>query len=299
MNALMARLQGIVFRLAVLAGIGMLGSAALAQQPADSLTVTRLKDNVYYAAGGGGNSGIIIGQAGVIVVDAKINEQSAKQLLAEIAKLTPKPVTDVIETHSDGDHVNGVQWFPAGVTIIAHESNKREQEAALKAGTNTPPADRLPTRVVRGDSPKGVRESLTLQGVKFQLLHWVPAHTSGDLVVFLPDQGIVFTGDIIVTNRPDPIIHLEKNGSSAGWVTTAEGIAKLNAQQFVPGHGNVLSKADLQAKVQQTSKKREQIAAMVKQGKTLEEIKAAFPGPAAGGRFPGLPEIVSQEMTKK
>jgi cyclase len=295
----MARVQGIAFRLAVLAGICMLASAALAQQPANSLTVTKLADSVYFAAGGGGNSGIIIGKAGVIVVDAKINEQSAQQLLAEIAKLTSKPVTHVIETHSDGDHVNGVAWFPAGVTIIAHESDKREQEAALKAGANTPPADRLPTQVVRGDSPKGVKESLTLQGVRFQLLHWVPAHTSGDLVVFLPDQGIVFTGDIIVTNRPDPIIHLEKNGSSAGWVTTAEGIAALNAQQFVPGHGDVLSKAELQAKVQQTQEKREQIAAMVKQGKTVEEIQAAFPDSPKGGRFPGLPEIVSQEMAKK
>ena len=71
----MARVQRIAFRLAVLAGICMLSSAALAQQPANSLTVTKLADNVYFAAGGGGNSGIIIGNAGVIVVDAKINEQ--------------------------------------------------------------------------------------------------------------------------------------------------------------------------------------------------------------------------------
>jgi glyoxylase-like metal-dependent hydrolase (beta-lactamase superfamily II) len=278
----------------------MLASAALGQQQAGPLQVKRLADNVYYAAGGGGNSGIIIGKSGVIVVDAKTTEPAAKELLAEINKLTPKPVTDVIETHSDGDHVNGVTWFPAGITITAHESNKREQEAALKAGATMPPPDRLPTRVVRGDSPKGVKESLTIQGVRFELLHWVPAHTSGDLVVFLPAQGIVFTGDVIVTNRPDPIIHVEKNGSSAGWVTTAEGIAALKAKQFVPGHGDVLSKAELQAKVQQTRQKRERIAAMVKQGKTVEEIKAAFPESAVnGGRFPGLPEIVAQEMGKK
>ncbi len=292
----MGRAQRTAFRLAILAGICLLASSVLAQQAANSLTVTKLADNVYYAAGGGGNSGIIIGKSGVIVVDAKINEESAKQLLAEIAKLTPKPVTDLIETHSDGDHVNGVAWFPAGITIIAHENNKREQEAALKAGTPTPPADRLPTRLVKGDSPKGVKESVTLQGVHVQLLHWVPAHTTGDLVVFLPDQGIVFTGDIIVTNRVDPIIHLEKNGSSSGWVTTAEGIAALNARQFVPGHGDVLNKADLQAKVQQIKEKREKIISMLHQGKTVEEIEAAFPDSPKGGRFPGLPEIVSQEM---
>jgi glyoxylase-like metal-dependent hydrolase (beta-lactamase superfamily II) len=270
----------------------------MAQQQANSLTVTKLADNVYYAAGGGGNSGIIIGNNGVVVVDAKINEQSAKALLAEIAKLTPKPVTDLIETHSDGDHVNGVQWFPAGITIIAHENDKAEQEAALKAGANTPPADRLPNRLVKGSSAKGVKEAVTLQGVHVQLHHWLPAHTSGDLVVFLPDQGIAFTGDII-TSGTDPIIHLEKHGSSAGWVTSAEGIAALNAQKFVPGHGDVMTKAQVQAKVQQTKEKREKIVAMLKQGKSLDEIKAAFPSSAPAGRFPGLPEIVSQEMAKK
>ena len=73
--------------------------------------------------------------------------------------------------------------------------------------------------------------------VKPEVFHWTPAHTSGDLVVHLPSQKIVFTGDIIAMQRSDPLIHLEKNGSSEGWITTTKGIAALDADQFVPGTG--------------------------------------------------------------
>ena len=90
---------------------------------------------------------------------------------------------------------------------------------------------------------------MKIDGVRFELLHWAPAHTSGDLIVYLPAEKIVFTGDIIATQLPDPLIHLEKNGSSEGWITTAKGIAGLDADQFVPGHGDVQTKADIQGRL--------------------------------------------------
>ena len=114
--------------LAALAGLGVCAALVLAQQQPAPLMVKQLKDNVYWGQGGaGGNSGIIIGDKGVIVIDAKTTADSAKELLAEIAKITPKPVTHVILTHSDGDHVNGLAAFPPGITIIAQENNKKEQ----------------------------------------------------------------------------------------------------------------------------------------------------------------------------
>src|ERR1041384_6482435 len=113
---------------------------ALAQQPAAALTMKQLKPNVWVGLGGsGGNSTIIVGQTGVIVVDAKQTEQGAKDLLAEIAKITPKPVKTVILTHSDGDHVNGLVAYPAGIAIISHENNKKELQAALDTGGGGPP----------------------------------------------------------------------------------------------------------------------------------------------------------------
>src|SRR5678816_4378068 len=88
---------------------------AQAPQP-PPLTMKMLKPDVYAAIGGaGGNSTIIIGTTGVIVVDAKQTEAGAKDLLAQIAKITPKPVSTVFITHSDADHVNGLVAFPKGV----------------------------------------------------------------------------------------------------------------------------------------------------------------------------------------
>jgi glyoxylase-like metal-dependent hydrolase (beta-lactamase superfamily II) len=67
------------------------------------------------------------------------------------------------------------------------------------------------------------KESLSIDGVTLELYHWSPAHTSGDLVVYLPIAKIVFTGDIIAVPLPDPLIHLAKNGSSEGWDHDDEG----------------------------------------------------------------------------
>src|SRR5262252_1091349 len=198
-------------------------SSAFAQGPAPApLMVHQLASNVYWVEGGGGNSRVIVGNKGVIVVDAKTTPAGGKELLDDIAKITPKPVTAVILTHSEGDHVNGLASFPKGITIIAHENNKKEQETALSAGgRGAPPADRLPNQVTTKK-----KEAVTIDGVKLELYHWAPAHTSGDLVVYLPDQKICSTGDIIVTNRADdnPNIHFEKNGSTEGWLTNVKGM---------------------------------------------------------------------------
>jgi glyoxylase-like metal-dependent hydrolase (beta-lactamase superfamily II) len=272
-------------------------SSVAAQQPAQALTVQQLAPNVYEVIGGGGNTGVVIGTEGVVVIDAKTSPASGKMLLDEIAKLTPKPVTHVILTHSDGDHVNGLAAFPAGVTVIAHQGAKQEMDAALAAGgRGAPPADHMPSRVIARDE-----ERLMLDGIAFDLRHWAPAHTSGDLVVLLPEQRIVFTGDIITTNRPDPLIHLEKNGSSAGWITTANGIEGLNADRFIPGHGDVQTKAEVEARVAAATEKRAKIAALVNEGKSLDEIRAAVgdPAPAAGrggGGFATFTEVVYKEL---
>src|SRR3984957_6601426 len=181
-----------------------LAAAQAPPPPPPPFVVHQLKPNVYWVEGGGGNSGVIVGEKGVIVIDAKTTPAGGKELLDDIAKITPKPVTTVILTHSDGDHVNGLASFPAGITIIAHEGNKKEEEAALAAGgRGAPPAGHLPTQVVTKN-----KESLNIDGVKLEVLHWVPAHTGGDLVVYLPAEKIVFTGDIIAAG-PDPLIHLE------------------------------------------------------------------------------------------
>ncbi|HVB37076.1 MAG TPA: MBL fold metallo-hydrolase [Vicinamibacterales bacterium] len=282
-----------------LAVVGALAAPAMAQGQTQPLTVKKISSNVYVAFGGGGNSGIIIGKDGVIIVDTKTSKDYGEELLAEVAKLTPKKVTDVFLTHSDGDHVNGLAAFPAGLTIVAQENCKKEMEAAIAAGgRGAPPADRLPNRVVTRPV-----ETMTLQGITFQVHHWAPAHTSGDLVVYLPSEKIVFTGDIIAAQLQDPIIHVEKHGSSEGWITTMKGILGLGATQFIPGHGDPQTRTEVQARLDRVAAKRAAIIKLINEGKTLAEIeKAEGDAVPAGGqrpRFPSLSEVVYQEVTGK
>src|SRR5437016_3095125 len=95
-----------------------LSISTMAQQPPPPLTMRMLKPDVWAGLGGaGGNSTIIIGKTSVIVVDAKQTEAGAKDLLAEIAKITPKPVKTVFITHSDNDHLGGLVAYPPGIKI--------------------------------------------------------------------------------------------------------------------------------------------------------------------------------------
>ncbi len=288
-------------RAAMTAALFTFAIAAAAQQPPPPLKVAQIKDNIYWTQGGaGGNTGIIVGKNGVIVVDTKTTVDSSKEVQAEIAKITPKPVTTAIVTHSDGDHVDGLAGFPSGLTIISHENCKKEMEAS--AGTRgAAPQDRLPNKTVAKN------ENMTIEGVKVRLLHFAPGHTSGDLIVYFPEQKVVFGGDLLVTNRPDTLIHMEKNGSAAGWIQNVKGMIALNADTYVTGHGDLMTKDDVQKKLALIQDKFDKIKTMTAQGKSLDEVKTSFgestapPAPNANGALPAatLTEVIFKEVSKK
>jgi cyclase len=257
------------------------GGGGAAAQP---FVVHQLKPNIYWVEGGGGNSAVIVGSNGVIVVDTKTSAAGSMELQADIAKITPKPITTVFVTHSDGDHVNGLAAFPAGLTIIAQENCKTEMQAAPNAAPGGALADRMPTRTVTKNM-----EDMTIEGVHLRVYHFVPAHTTGDLMVYLPDEKIMFTGDIVATQVPYPLIHLEKNGSSEGWITTMKGILATDATTFVPGHGDVQMKADLQKRLADSTARRDQIRTLAGQGKSLDEVRQALNEPPPPARPGGAP----------
>jgi glyoxylase-like metal-dependent hydrolase (beta-lactamase superfamily II) len=270
------------------------GALALAQAPDPGLMVKKLKDNIYVAEGRGGNSTIIIGQNGVIVVDAKNRPPDGKQLVDEVGKLTNKPLTTVILTHSDPDHVRGLGGFPRGLTIIAQENDKKEIEQDLAAGGRaSPPREYLPNKIVTQ-----MRESMTIDGVKMTLIHIAPAHTSGDLAVYLPDEKVVISGDLI--GNGDPTLHLEKNVSSDGWIKFVSALVDLNADSYVRGHADVATKEQVRAILANTKAKRARIVDLVKQGKSLDDIKRAFGEPLTNpSRFPTFTETTYEELSRK
>lgn len=287
-----------VLGISAIAVLIALAPVAHAQARFAPIQIHILNGGVYWIEGGvGSNSGVVVGKDGVIVIDAKQTLESGKAVLTEVAKLTPKPITHVILTHSNLDHVDGLVAFPKGLTIIAQENCKKQMESPRSNPQNIDLHDYIPTKTV---NEKG---SLTIDGVRFELLHFAPAHTSGDLIIYLPEQKIAFTGDITVTRLPYPLIHMEDQGSSEGWIESMKGIVALNADTYIPGHGAIQTKAELEERLADTAARREKIKELVGQGKSLDEVKQSLgePAKAAGGNgtgFASFTEVVYQELTK-
>jgi len=263
-------------------------------QPAP-ITVNQLKDGIYEVKGGSGaNTGFFIGEKEVFVIDAKMDEESAKQMLAEIRKLTPNPIKYVILTHSDGDHVNGLTGFPQEVIVIAHEQTKKDMDEAFKD-----PRQRLYLPSLTFSEKKELYSGNKV----IQLLHFGPAHTSGDVVVYFPDEKVAFVGDLFFRGR-DPLIHRQKNGSSFGLVETLKNILKLDAEIFANGHSETASRADIESLIKSIEEKQAKIKALIGEGKSLDEIKKIFniedrPPQPGGRRWLSLVETIYLELTEK
>ena len=102
-------------------------------------------------------------------------------------------------------------------------------------------------------------------------------------MVYLPEiERSADGGDLLVTNRPDTLIHVEKNGSAAGWIENAKGMIGLDADTYLTGHGDAMTKADVQKKLDLIQGKYNKIKDMVAQDEVLEaEIKTIFSEPTA------------------
>jgi glyoxylase-like metal-dependent hydrolase (beta-lactamase superfamily II) len=269
--------------------------------PNAPLTVHKLRENAYWVSGGISNTGFIVGDKGVVVIDAQMFQAAAKQVLSDIAKITRKSVDAMILTHSDPDHINGLPAYPAGIQVVAQENCKREMIEALNSwsiGFAAPPAglkNYLPTRTV------GTSADVVIDGLRMHLFHIAPAHTDGDLLIYLPDQKLVYAGDILT---PEiglyPGIHINKHGSSLGWIETVRAMLTLDADTFVSGHGELLSRSQIIERLQIAIRRRAEIEALVERHKSLDEIKVELhdrPLPGVASRFPTFIETTYEELT--
>ncbi len=248
------------------------GAASNVAQPADyrpvaptPLKVTLIRDGVYWTQGGvGSNTSIIVGTDGVILFDPKETIDSAKEVLAEVAKITPNPVTHVIASHSNPDHVKGLPGYPAGTITIMHPEAAKELEMAtwfMRDG-KTFPRSALPMFTV------SKKAELNVHGIRMILLHFAAAHTRGDLVGYLPDKKIVFLGDV---QGGSP--HLENDGTSQGMIESLKGILALDADTFVGGHSAPTTRAALQKNLDEAIAKRAKIVQLFNEGKPLDEAE--------------------------
>jgi glyoxylase-like metal-dependent hydrolase (beta-lactamase superfamily II) len=244
--------------------------------------------------GSGANCYFLAGKKTNLLIDAKMSPESLKEMLTEIQKISAKPLSLVILTHSDGDHVNGLSGLPGGVRILAH---KKTYEEMLPAVEQRPELKNfLPSETYEGI------KNLDFEGTKLELRNFGRAHTSGDTVIFIPESQVAIAGDLVFIGR-DPLIHKQKNGSFFGLIKTLESMLayKPEIELFLSGHADPASRQEVSELVKSLKEKEARVRGMIQQKKTLEEIKAAFGvGPAsASSRRPSLIEIIYQEITEE
>lgn len=248
--------------------------------------------------GSGANAAFFVSKKAVVAIDAKMTPESAAAMLAEIRKITAAPLTTVVITHSDGDHINGLPGFPKGLRIVAHDRCRADIAEAAKAlpGLDDYVPDRTFDRTL----------TLGKGAAKIALSHFGPAHTGGDTVVHFPALATVFVGDLLFVGR-DPLIHRNKGGNSFGYVKTLDALLALEpkVRTFLSGHADPLGRADVEALRDSLSATQARVKALVGEGKGLDEVKKAFgiedPPDAPGGRrrWLSLVETVYLELTEK
>lgn len=200
---------------------------------------------------GKSNSGLI-NRGGGLVVDTFWDLPHTRQMIEQYARVWPKPAERVVNTHRNGDHCWGNQLF-SGAEIIGHrtcasmfETEKPEAMQALRnaGGDDANPMMKSFAAALSEFDFSGIeltppttlmddRLDVELDGVKASLIHVGPAHTAGDVIVHLPEQDIVFTGDILF--RLCTPIGWE--GTYDQWIAALDKIVELEPKVVVPGHG--------------------------------------------------------------
>ncbi len=267
-------------------------------QAAPAISVQPIRGGIYLVKGGSGaNAAFVVGEKSVCVIDAKMTADSARAIIAEIGKVTTRPISHILITHSDGDHINGLAGFPAGLTIVASENTALEMAEAFKDERYASLREYLPN-LKHGPARKVTLDN-GFPGIDF--LHFGPAHTSGDTIVYFPGEKVAFTGDLIFVGR-DPLIHRQKGGTSIGYIETLKKMLDLDVDTYLSGHADPLTKAELRPVLDGLEEKMAKVQAMVKEGKSIEEVRKAFgiEAPAAGSsRRPSLVEVMYLDLTEK
>jgi glyoxylase-like metal-dependent hydrolase (beta-lactamase superfamily II) len=213
-------------------------------------TVKKIGEGVYAAIGAdggkaGSNAGFIIGTNGVVVVDTFEDVAPARDLLAEIRKITNLPIRFVINTHYHLDHTGGNAVFSAaGATILAQRNLRGwlRTENMKFFGANPKPENKARVEaLVLPDMVYTDAVDLYL-GSRLIQVRYMLGHTGGDSVVTVPDADVVFGGDLIWQKHLPNLI----DATTSDWVKTLEKLlADHPAATFVSGHGDVATPGDV------------------------------------------------------
>ncbi|HKB13072.1 MAG TPA: MBL fold metallo-hydrolase [Vicinamibacterales bacterium] len=255
-------------------GLAPQAAPAPAAQPPDfskvEIKTTKLASNFYVLEGQGGAIGVLTGPDGVFMVDSQFAPLSDK-IAAAIKQISDRPIRFMVNTHVHGDHTGGDENFARmGVTIIARD----ELRARLAAPPNgpKPPAAALPLITYKGAM------TVHMNGEDVQLIAVPVAHTDGDTMVKFPNADVLMTGDFY-RSLGFPNIDRANGGTLNGMLAGLQAVVD-NAgpsTKIVPGHGAIVDRNAVAAHRQMIMAVRDKVAALVRDGKTQEQVLAAKP----------------------
>jgi cyclase len=199
------------------------------QQP--QLTISKVKSDLYVIEGDGGNTGVLVTDDGVILVDDKF-ARDVEVILEKVKSVTSKQVRYLFNTHHHGDHSGGNEKLLAqNVEILAHRNARVNIVEKKQPG---------PPRIAFADEAE-----IWLGGKQVKARHFGRSHTNGDAVIYFPELKTIHTGDMFVRNAP--FIDYSSGGSLVEWTKTIDGVLTLDFDTVIPGHGAVCTRAELVA----------------------------------------------------
>ena len=226
--------------LATVIGTGLFAIAVFAQQAPRFPPVgaaEKLADNLYRIPGAGGNSAVLVHANGVLLVDTKVEKQG-QALLDAIKKVTDKPVTHIVNTHTHFDHTGSNSDFPASVEVVTQENTKANMEKM----------DAFKTDVGKVGLPdRSFKDRMTLLAGKdaVDLYYFGAAHTNGDAFVVFRDAKVMHAGDAFAGKR-QPLLDVNNGGSGIAigdtFAKAAAGIK--NVDRVITGHSDVMAWQD-------------------------------------------------------
>ena len=272
-------------------------SGAGFQQPTGepfTTAITKLRDGLfvipgYDGAATGGNVAVRVTSEGVIVVDSKL-PGLFDDIVGKVKSVTPQPIRYVLNTHQHGDHTGANARFLPTAEILMHRNARANMIADKLAG---------PGRIVFTDE-----QALFLGGIEVQMKYMGRGHTNGDAVIYFPDLRVVHTGGLVVWGKRSQGTILTPNmdyaaghGSGKEWVGTLDKLLALDFDAAIPGHGPVLTKAQVRTFRDKMQKLNDRMAAFVKsggrkadlpKGLKLDDLDWPFEGTQLSGLFDEL-----------
>jgi glyoxylase-like metal-dependent hydrolase (beta-lactamase superfamily II) len=254
---------GIIAPFALLAAAAGFSSAAEAQGGfgPPELTLVEVRENIYTIRNSGsGNASLLVGDEGAILIDDKF-PQDFDGIIEFVREVTDAPLLYVINTHLHPDHTGGNPAMQGiGAHVVASENARR-----IMAERNQPG---LPN-ITFEDTMR-----IWLDDMPIDLAYLGRGHTDGDIVVHLPTERLVITGDLFALYGPyRAVIDYTAGGSLRDWTRTLERLLKLDFDTVIPGHSGVTDRANVEGYIGYLTATQDMVREMNARQATREEIQ--------------------------